>query len=146
MSSSPDPENDKRFRVVRPELQCELDHKLSDEKRQYGGKGDSLSVMQTEFDAIEGRLVKRGIDRRDAFILTLSGAFTVCGCLAIFLWLVRPSHILFVLFLLAPLLIWSSVVTVCRIARDIIVFALPLAILISLFWVYVLLFGNRPGV
>ncbi len=99
--------------------------------------------MQTEFDAIEGRLVKRGTNRRDAFLLILSITFTVCGGLVIFLLLENPSQILLIFFLLVPMMIWSSVVVVYRIAHDIIVFILPLAFLITLFWVYVLLFGHQ---
>ena len=99
--------------------------------------------MQTEFDAIEGRLVKRGTDRRDAFLLILSTTFTVCGGLVIFLWLEYPSQILLMFFLLVPVMTSSSVVVVYRIAHDIIVFTLPLALLITLFWVYVLLSGHQ---
>ena len=99
--------------------------------------------MQTESDATEGRLIKRATNRRDAFLLILSTTFTVCGGLVIFLWLEYPSRILLMFFLLVPIMIWSSVVVVYRIAHDIIVFTLPLALLISLFWVYVLLLGHQ---
>jgi len=131
------------------QLQVSREKTLGEERRLESG-------MNRQFDAIEGGLVQSRLSLRSAVFLLVPIAMAAFGVLVIFSWLgigmyspsfeptVRGMRILY---LEALALIWLSVLFVRRIDRDLLLFAIPFAILLTLLWVYGFLFGGpRPGV